>query len=197
MLDRPRPWWTLASLLPFGWATWIGLLYAAVTARRAVLYAAAAAFLAVTVLTVIATDGGLIIITWIVGLGVSIGLVPVWRRGVRAREAVGPIDESQGRLDARREAHRIAREDPDLAREHGIGRPDLPGAAHAGLVDVNAAPFEVLTRLPGIDDRTATEIARAREELDGFSSLEDLGATLDLPADTVEDLRERVVFLPR
>ncbi len=31
----------------------------------------------------------------------------------------------------------------------------------------------------------------------GFTSLEDLGMTMDLPGDVVEDLRGRLVFLPR
>ncbi len=38
---------------------------------------------------------------------------------------------------------------------------------------------------------------KVREELGGFSTLEDLGMTLDLPGDVVEDLRGKTVFLPR
>ena len=37
----------------------------------------------------------------------------------------------------------------------------------------------------------------ARDGVGGFSSLEDLGLTMDLPGDVVETLRGRVVFLPR
>ena len=37
----------------------------------------------------------------------------------------------------------------------------------------------------------------ARDGVGGFSSLEDLGMTMDLPGDVVEALRGRVVFLPR
>ena len=36
-----------------------------------------------------------------------------------------------------------------------------------------------------------------RDGVGGFSSLEDLGLTMDLPGDVVEALRGRVVFLPR
>jgi predicted MFS family arabinose efflux permease len=41
----------------------------------------------------------------------------------------------------------------------------------------------------------ARQIVSVRERIDGFSSLEDLGMTMDLPGDLVEDLRGRVVFL--
>jgi DNA uptake protein ComE-like DNA-binding protein len=79
----------------------------------------------------------------------------------------------------------------------GIGRPDKRGAADAGLVDVNNASVAALEKLPGIDDQLATRIAEARAQIGGFSSLEDLGAALDLDGDLVEDLREKVVCLPR
>jgi DNA uptake protein ComE-like DNA-binding protein len=36
-----------------------------------------------------------------------------------------------------------------------------------------------------------------RDELDGFSSVNDLGNVLDLDGHAVERLRDRVVFLPR
>jgi DNA uptake protein ComE-like DNA-binding protein len=54
-----------------------------------------------------------------------------------------------------------------------------------------------LLELPGVDGDVATQIVETREQVDGFSSLEDLGATLDLDGDLVEQLRGRVVFLPR
>jgi DNA uptake protein ComE-like DNA-binding protein len=79
----------------------------------------------------------------------------------------------------------------------GAWAPILAGASHAGLVDVNGAPVAVLTRLPGVDDALAAEIDRVRIAVDGFSSLEDLGMTLELDGGLVEDLRGRVVFLPR
>jgi DNA uptake protein ComE-like DNA-binding protein len=55
----------------------------------------------------------------------------------------------------------------------------------------------VLARLPGIDDALATRIADVRAQVSGFSSVEDLGLTMDLDGALVEDLRDRVVFLPR
>jgi DNA uptake protein ComE-like DNA-binding protein len=84
-----------------------------------------------------------------------------------------------------------------VAREIGIGRPDLPGARAAGLVDVNNAPHDVLLTLPGIDDALATRIIELRTQENGFSSVVELGADLDLPGDQVEQLRDQCVFLRR
>ncbi len=50
------------------------------------------------------------------------------------------LEQARARLQTREEAMRIAREEPALALEMGIGRPDRPGAMHAGLIDVNGAP---------------------------------------------------------
>ena len=62
---------------------------------------------------------------------------------------------------------------------------------------MNNAPVEALRLLPGIDEAKALRIARLREELNGFASLHDLGAVLELDGHVVERLRDDTVFLPR
>ncbi len=64
-------------------------------------------------------------------------------------------------------------------------------------MDVNNASLGALLGLPGIDEALATRIVEARAELNGFSSVHDLGGVLDLDGNAVERLRDRVVFLPR
>jgi hypothetical protein len=59
---------------------------------------------------------------------------------------------------------------------------------------VNNAPVEALRLLPGIDEAKALRIARLREELNGFASLHDLGAVLELDGHVVERLRDDTVF---
>jgi hypothetical protein len=120
----------------------------------------------------------------------------------RYRELLGSPFETaflgaEGRLADRDRARKLALERPALALEMGIGRPDLPNAQSAGLVDVNNAPARVIARLPGVDDALAQQVVHAREDVHGFSSVEDLGAALDLDGNAVEDLRNCVVFLPR
>jgi Helix-hairpin-helix motif len=99
-------------------------------------------------------------------------------------------------LAEREKAKRLAVEDPQLALEAGVGRPDLPGSYHGGLIDVNHAPLEVIATLPTFNTELAKRLVAVREQVDGFSSLEDLGSVLDLTGDQVERLRAHVVCLP-
>ncbi len=122
-------------------------------------------------------------------------------RGEYERRMASPLLQAtaQGRqrIADRQRALELARRNPALAREIGVGRPDERGAVDAGLVDVNNASVTALLKLPGIDGDMATQIVETREKLVGFSSLEDLGETLDLDANVVDGLRGEVVFLPR
>lgn len=106
------------------------------------------------------------------------------------------LDGARERLAQRETALKLAREDPQLALEAGVGRPDLPGAYDGWLVDLNHAPAAVIACLPTFDIELAGRVVAARERVGGFASLEDLGTVLDLPGDQVEDLRRHVVCLP-
>jgi len=106
------------------------------------------------------------------------------------------LDGARERLAQREKALKLAREDPQLALEAGVGRPDLPGAYDGGLVDLNHAPVGVIACLPTFDKELADRVVAARERVGGFASLEDLGTVLDLPGEQVEDLRHHVVLLP-
>lgn len=204
---RHRGLWVLASLVPFGLGAWAGFLYAGTKAHvtRWKVYALVYAIVAWGAFILVpstddgssenATIGGVILAVWAVGFVHSLVERP---RYVRRMQAIAPqLTAAEERLEQREEALALARERPELALELGVGRPDRQGAMDAGLIDVNSAPLKVLQRLPGIDDATARRIVAVREELDGFTSLEDLGMTLDLDGETVADLRDRAVFLPR
>ena len=106
------------------------------------------------------------------------------------------VKEAQERLSARRRALRLARKDPRLAVEAGIGRPELSRADDGGVIDVNHASAAAIATLPGIDEPLAQQIIETRDAIDGFASLEELGLVLDLPGDVVERLRDQSVFLP-
>jgi DNA uptake protein ComE-like DNA-binding protein len=105
------------------------------------------------------------------------------------------LDGARERLAQREKALELARENPRLALEAGVGRPDLPGAYDGGLVDLNHAPAEVIACLPTFDVELADHVVAASERVDGFSSIEDFGTILDLPGSQVEHLRDHVVFL--
>lgn len=106
------------------------------------------------------------------------------------------LETAEHRLAMQDRGRRLVAEDPVRARRLGVGRPDVPMAFDAALIDVNSAPVEVLGRLPGIDEELAQRIAAARDDLGGFSSLEDLDLVLDLPEPTLARLRDVAVFVP-
>jgi hypothetical protein len=51
--------------------------------------------------------------------------------------------------------------------------------------------------MPNPAPAPAARRARRPQEVDGFTSVEDLGPVLDPPADVVEDMRDRAIFIPR
>lgn len=203
---QPRSRWPYISLIPVGLGAWAPI-YAGVKARRAS-WALLGVLWSVIVIAGFIKDsagghaghdniaGMLLIVGWVGAIATSFVVRSAYERQL-ASPVLAAEQAAEARLTARQEAMRIAREKPALATEIGVGRPDRHGAFDAGLVDVNNAPASALRRLPGVDDALATRIIETRTEVNGFSSLEDLGTVLDLPGDLVESLRDHVVFLPR
>ncbi|MDP9133914.1 MAG: helix-hairpin-helix domain-containing protein [Actinomycetota bacterium] len=203
----PRGRWVLASLVPFGWVTWAGFLYAGFRVKRPAWIAAGAAYLLVTVVTLYLTslddneaglDDNLGYIAMFSAWGVGIVHSFLSRKAyVRRLDIIDDPSLQAARTaeERRAYAHQIAQRDPALARDALIGRSG--GFDEGGVVDVNHAPVEDIADLPGIDAAAARRIVAVRADVGGFSSLEDLGLTMDLPGDLVEGLRGRVVCLPR
>ncbi len=202
-----RLWWVGLAIVPFGLFGWLGVVYAGVRVRRWWWVAAGAVYAALLVVSIgmagnnrdnWATDVGvgLLLGNWVAQLIHSFAGAPTYLRITR-----GPIDpelaEAEEQAATRRRARELAREDPARALELGVGRPDLPGTFDGGLVDLNNAPLKTIQRVPGISRGLAKSIVRAREEYDGFSSLEDLGHVLHVDGRTLDEIRRHVVVLPR
>jgi DNA uptake protein ComE-like DNA-binding protein len=197
------PWWVWVSATPMGLGAWTPIVPGRQRGKPAWIAAGVlwSAIVLVGWVLAIVNDGGaggglLIILGWVGGLATALTIRPAYASETasgfaREREA------AQQRLEERREGQRMAVEQPELAVELGIGRPDRPGARAAGLVDVNNASAAALTTLPGIDAALATRIVELRTELNGFASVHDLGGLIDLDGNAVERLEDRVVFLPR
>jgi hypothetical protein len=195
--------WVWLSLLPFGLGAWapsyagtvmrkrrwfvLGLVWSIITL---------AGWILATINNGGAAGGLFIILGWAGAIATSFAIRGSYLELTRSpfQAALAGAEE---RLSERDQARKLALDRPQLAKELGIGRPDLQDAHDAGLIDINNAPASILSKLPGIDDALATKIVEARAEVHGFASVEDLGAALDLDGHTVEDLRDRVVFLPR
>ncbi len=201
MAERRFELWRLGTIVPFGLGTWASFAYIGVRLHQRRWLVAAGVYLGAFLAAVVANavgDGpalvggavGLWLGTWVAGL-VHAELIHD-EVGHRLEEWRAPVVEARRRMEWRRRAREIAERDPALAHEMGIG-----GGDRDGLVDVNHASAALLATLPGVDDDLARDIVAAREEIDGFSSVFDLGHVLELPAATTELLRERTVFLPR
>ena len=190
------------------WLNWTAFVYAGLRARHRRWVMWGVAYLAVS-----ATSLALIGVApdehWLQDAGALIGLfswgvslvhaLAVRRDFLDRVEALDDprLDEAEDRLARRDVALDLVAGDPMRARELGIGRPDIAGAYEAGLVDLNHAPAGVIALLPGFDDQLARRVVEVRDEIDGFSSLDDFGHVLDLPAPVTDRLREIAIFLPR
>ncbi|MGY1792836.1 hypothetical protein ACI796_02480 [Geodermatophilus sp. SYSU D00525] len=101
-------------------------------------------------------------------------------------------------LEARRrrdEARSLFMRDPALARELGIGRPDLGrGYDDGGLVDINTAPAAVIASRLELDTATAHAIVDARSVRGGYYALSELFIDVALPVHAQERLNERTVL---
>ncbi len=94
----------------------------------------------------------------------------------------------------RENARRLLAEDPMLARELGIGRPDL-GRDYddGGLVDINTAPATVIASVCEMEKSYADAIVASRDARDGYHNLGQLLVDVSLPPRVQEQLRDRAI----
>lgn len=195
--------WLLLVALGFGFTTWAAFLYLGSRARNRSWLVSAAVYGALLVLWAVlpntnnstATAIGVVslLVAWIGGTGHAAAIKGNARR---LRPSDDPqLEAARQRIERRAEGKRLAAEDHRMAREVGVGRPDLPGADDFGLVDVNHASQEALCHLPGITPEIARRIAETRESVGFFKSAEDLGISLYLSPSLVDEIREYAVFL--
>ncbi|HYZ52190.1 MAG TPA: helix-hairpin-helix domain-containing protein [Streptosporangiaceae bacterium] len=200
---RGKAWLLLA--IPLGFTTWAAFLYIGVRARRPVWLAWAAVY-AATLAGYATLDtpahpsntaqgiaAVLAMVTWIGG---GIHAMLVSNDAVRRIQArTDPdLEAARVRIQRRAEGRHLTATQPALAREVGVGRPDLAGADDYGLVDVNHASAAAIARLPGMTDQLARRTVDARIQAGGFSSVEDLGMLLNLRPDTVDQMRDMAIF---
>jgi DNA uptake protein ComE-like DNA-binding protein len=201
---RGKAWLLLA--IPLGFTTWAAFLYIGVRARRLVWLAWAAVYAATLAgyatldnpvhpsSTAEGIAAALAIVTWIGGGTHAILVSNDAVRRIQARTDPA-LDAARVRIERRAEGRHLAATQPALAREVGVGRPDLAGANDYGLVDVNHAPAAAIAKLPGMTDELARRTVDARIQAGGFSSVEDLGMVLNLSPDSVDQMRDMAIFL--
>lgn len=152
----------------------------------------------------ISTVGGLLAIGTII-LG-CIMMAPLRRKvfeGVRteagdAQAIADPAIKAALAARARREeARKLAAEDPLLARELRIGRPDIAREYDdGGLVDVNSAPAHVIAEVCGIPADAAAKIVNERDRQGGqFSNVDEIFIMTDMPVSQWDRVRDRAIAL--
>jgi hypothetical protein len=142
----------------------------------------------------------------IVGFGVNIVLGTVHAAFVQQRlfrdPMVGPpqdpaVAAALARRQRRTHARGLLAQDPALAAELCIGRPDLRRQFDdGGLIDINHVPAPILNALPGIGPQEVERIAATRQRGTGLTCVEDLVVFADVPGEVAESLRDMLVFRP-
>jgi Helix-hairpin-helix motif len=100
------------------------------------------------------------------------------------------------RRELRARSRQLSKNDPGLAKELRIGRPDLPRTYDdGGLIDINHAPESALTAVAAITPGTARQIVQLREQGRVFISAEDLAAAVDLDPTMMPLTAEHTVYL--
>jgi hypothetical protein len=205
--------WALVPLLTAGFGAPASFLYAALRRRSAALGGAAALYgagvvggCAGVVSGVVSGDAsaavaGLLVfvLTWTLSTVHALVARPRLYPPTSARAEMNQraVAMARHRRALREAARTVVRDDPILARELRIGRPDLLPRAFedGGLIDVNHVPPEVLSRLPGLTYAMVDRIIRFRSESGGFVSVEELVVQCDLPPSVVSDIAEYALFL--
>ena len=119
--------------------------------------------------------------------------LPLARGGFTVSELA--LTAARARMSHRQQARELAASNPVLARELGVGRPDMPhDYDDGGLVDVNHVPGEVLRQSLGLTAAESAAIITVREQLGRFSGPEELTAYTELAPDRVDALRDWLLF---
>jgi Helix-hairpin-helix motif len=199
----------MVPLLTAGFGAPASFLYAALRRRSAALGGAAGAYTAGVVggcAGIVSGDGGatalgllVFVLTWTVSTVHALVARPRIYPPTNARDQMNQriVEMARHRRGLREAAREVVREDPVLARELRIGRPDLLPRAYddGGLIDVNHVPAPVLTVFSGVTPELAEHIAQVRDHVGGFSSAEELAATADLHPDLLPEIAEYAIFL--
>jgi hypothetical protein len=203
--------WAAVPLVTLGLATWAVFLFAAARQRSWWLGGASAGYAALLVVWVVAAApertgplaDGIMAAAFIACMFGGFAHALAVRSQVFPAAAPRPGDllheaehEALRRRGLREQARELATRDPALARQLGIGRPDLRrDYDDGGLVDVNHAPAAVLATLPGVTPDLAARAVELRDTRGAFVSADDLALALDMPSTWVTPLSDLTVYL--
>lgn len=188
---RAKSWvWAFAPLYSLGFGTAAIHTYAAVRKQSVRQGLTLPLYLLGLALVLVADPdyGGTQETLFSVGMTINMGLgfvhsfaVRSWVFGKPAPPSLedrqrAALRKARAAAEARDAARTIVAENPTLARELQIGRPDLRRRHYpdGGLVDVNVVSADVLARHADISPDLAEEVVAVRDQIGGFASHDDL-----------------------
>lgn len=205
--------WALVPLLTLGLFAFVPFLRLALARRRPRDWVVCGTYLAASVAVMVLISltpsdsagselaGGLLLL--LAAFGTVHTLVAFRPRAPWLASLAGPgwdpnrlaVAKAEHRMRLRREAREIHADNPVLAGELGIGRPDLPrGYDDGGLVDVNHVPARALVSQLGLSRAEAASVIAVRDRLSGFAGAEELLAYTELTPDQVDGMRDWLLF---
>ncbi|WP_433287043.1 ComEA family DNA-binding protein [Pseudonocardia sp. CA-142604] len=205
-------WYLFVVVLSAGTLSFVPFLHAAIRTRKPLAWLWTALYTAAVItlfnLTGTVNVGGLALGLMIIAVVHSVVLrQQVWppradtqpapaelhHAGPPADPAVAAVLAGRARRD---EARRLAATDPLMARELGIGRPDLPRTYDdGGLVDLNSAPAATIANTCGIELAIATLIVNTRTAGITFTSVDDVFTLTEIPFPLWDRIRDRAVLI--
>ncbi len=201
--------WASVPILSVSLLAFAPFLRLALARRRARDWAVFAGYLAAVILIVTlmsvagsgqdaaATVAGTMVV--VVGVAAAVHAFVAFRPGSEAvagsQASELALATARARMRRRQQARELAEGNPVLARELGIGRPDVPhDYDDGGLVDVNHVPAEVLRTSLGLTAAESEAVLKVRDQLGRFSGPEELTAYTELTPDRVDALRDWMLF---
>lgn len=115
---------------------------------------------------------------------------------LNATMAPPAVVQAQARRQLREQYRQLAGNDPALARELGVGRPDRQREVDdGGLLDFNALPADVLASAAELTAELAEQVVAARQRYGALHSVDELVVYTQMPGPVAERLRPYAVFL--
>jgi SARP family transcriptional regulator, regulator of embCAB operon len=140
---------------------------------------------------------GLWVVAWFIGI-VQVTTLTATDNFWTAKPSDNPVVALDWhRHQLREQARRIIQEQPGIARELRIGRPDLTRHFDdGGLVDINAVNAGVLGVLPGLSPQVASVIVADRAARGPFAAPADLVGRGLVPPHVLHHLQDTLIALP-
>lgn len=208
--------WILIPVLTFGLAAPVPAAHAALKLRRRGTTAAAMFVTSLTVTSYVLVSlhprnhSSLSVTTGMFLIGSAMAgaiIAAAYRQEVFPSPAQNPhllpplardqsVIAAKSRTRRRLEAAQLAKREPSLAADLGIGRPD----AHkdfddGGLIDINHVSTATLISALSLAPELAEKVAKVRDRLGRFDGPDDLVTFGCLPEELVDSLRDRLIAL--